>query len=151
MPTLPKAPNVSCLSSERSSCFASNIPCRGECTCCITTGLVNGCRQQAGDYFPNPPSGAPQSSEWEFLYIDDNYLGIFHHQNWICIVSCSTYLAITHLRCQLQSSQETVVLMEFCQQPQTVLKGLAEKRKHRRVIRPSTKGHRSQGLLPKCC
>lgn len=47
-----------------------------------------------------------------FAYYND-YLGTFHHQN--CDVSHFTYLAITHLRCQLQDSQETVVLVEFCQ------------------------------------
>lgn len=151
---LPKALNLSCLSSERNSCFASNNPYHGEWPCWATTGLLNDWRQQVGAYFLNPSSWASagtKSSEWEFLHIYNDYLGIFHHQNWISNVSHFTYLAITHLRCQLQTSQETVVLMEFCQQPKKVLKGLAEKRNHQRII-PNPAGKVTRlSLLPKCC
>lgn len=65
------------------------------------------------------------------MYIYDNYSDIFRHKNWICKVSHSTYLAIMHLKYQLQTSQKAVVvLLEFCQQPKKVLKDLAEKMNH---------------------
>lgn len=134
----PKALNLSCLSSERNNCFASSNAFLGKWTCWVASGLLSDRRQQVGADFLNPSSWAsadPKSSEWGFFHIYNDDLGIFHHQNWICNVSHFTYLAITHLRYQLQTSQETVMLMEFCQQPEKVFEGSVGKRNHWRIIR----------------
>lgn len=145
-----EARNWRCSSSGRSSSESNTLVMGGGGAEDPQTFWMIGARRVEKTSWIHPP-GPPQSSEWEVLYIYDDYLGIFHHQNRICNVSHSTYLAITHLRCQLQTSQETGVLVEFCQQPKKVLKGLAEEREHQRIIRSSMKGHTSQGLLPKCC
>lgn len=55
---LPRALNLSCLSSERSSCFSSSNPCHAEWARWVTTGLANDRRQQTGDNFLNPSSWA---------------------------------------------------------------------------------------------
>lgn len=68
-PMLPKAPNVSFLSSERSSCFASNSPCCGDWTCCVTTGLVNDCRQEAGHCSLNPSWASAELRVGIFAYL----------------------------------------------------------------------------------